>query len=330
MSVNNYTKLTTNANAKKVVTGYSMSAYINENGEVFTMGSNTDKQLGRDAVEVPLSNFGLAELPTGIKAVDLVLTDTNMIVLGNDGGIYVCGYNICFNDKLSTPAYRIEKLTKIDLPNNQKAIEISDLDGCFVVVDDKGDVHIMGYNVVSTIGAKSREWNTYHFDNPIIHVATAEKDIIVVDAKGDLYGIGRNWYGELGLGDTQTRKEFTKIPLDENIIPKYIEGAQSQFLMLTTNNELYAWGYNNYSVFGVDNSIQSSFLKPTKISYEGINNVSLIYSISSYYTQGFAFADEKGDVYGIGYNGLSQFGTGDTTSIMRIPKKLTLNTPVKK
>merc|ERR1739841_51650 len=66
---------------------------------------------------------------------------------------------------------------------------------------------------------------------------------------GDLYLFGGNVYGQLGLGDTNNRHKPIKHPSLSNIID--ISKGGFQTFTKTSNNEIYAFGQNNYSQLGI-------------------------------------------------------------------------------
>ena len=63
-----------------------------------------------------------------------------------------------------------------------------------------------------------------------------------------MYVFGNNEFGQLGLGDTDNRNKPIKHPSLSNIID--ISKGNHSFVK-TSNNEIYAFGYNRCSQLGI-------------------------------------------------------------------------------
>ena len=75
--------------------------------------------------------------------------------------------------------------------------------------------------------------------------------------KDTLYASGRNYYGQLGLGDTTNRDKWTEVTLPDGFkIEKVIAGGDHSFLKGTVDGEakLYACGDNQYGQLGLGHS----------------------------------------------------------------------------
>jgi len=67
-------------------------------------------------------------------------------------------------------------------------------------------------------------------------------------ASDGLYAWGRNDDGQLGLGDTTTRRVPTKVGTDTWVA---VSCGYYHSLGINTDGELYAWGRNNYGQLGL-------------------------------------------------------------------------------
>ena len=83
----------------------------------------------------------------------------------------------------------------------------------------------------------------------IIKIGCGNHYSLCIDVNNDLYVFGDNEYGQLGLGDTNTRFTPIKHPSLSNIID-ISKGGLHTFVK-TSNNEIYAFGYNEYSQLGI-------------------------------------------------------------------------------
>ena len=75
-----------------------------------------------------------------------------------------------------------------------------------------------------------------------------------------LYSFGRNYYGQLGLGDTTDRTSPTKVGTDTWTA---IATGYYHSLAINSDGYLYSFGLNNYGQLGLGNTSNRS--SPTKV-----------------------------------------------------------------
>ena len=115
-----------------------------------------------------------------------------------------------------------------------------------------------------------------------------------VDSSGRLYTWGLNDKGQLGLGDTKSRNEPTKVSLNADAVKVWC-GDKVTFV-LTEDEEVYVFGSNEGNMLGLKSST-TAITKPTK------NSLLSDYSdIEIYPSNGFCLAVMGGEVYGWGKN----------------------------
>ena len=91
-------------------------------------------------------------------------------------------------------------------------------------------------------------------DTPVQHIAMGESHVLVVTRNGELYSFGKNNKGQLGLGDTEPRIEFSIInnpPWGEIPIVSLVANDNGSFA-ITSNGEIYAWGDRLGMMLGID------------------------------------------------------------------------------
>ena len=161
----------------------------------------------------------------------------------------------------------------------------------------------------------------------IIDVAASTNHTVLLRKDGTVWAAGDNSYVLLGTKESGDKKEFTQVA-DSNDTTEYLQNiiaiATSEYnsYALTSNGEVYAWGENWRGQIG-DGTIVNTSYKPSKV--QGISNVIQITSGES----GLEMLKSDGTVWGIGYNGYGQLGTGNTTNQTKLTQVLTAeNTPI--
>ena len=86
---------------------------------------------------------------------------------------------------------------------------------------------------------------------------------LILKNDGTLWGCGYNGYGQLGLGNTNSRTTFTQITTNvDNIKSVYCGGYHT--LILKNDGTLWSTGYNNYGQLGLgDGSNRTTFTQVT-------------------------------------------------------------------
>ena len=130
---------------------------------------------------------------------------------------------------------------------------------------------------------------------------------------GDIYAWGDNYYGQLGIGNTENQSRPVKVTGISNVEELYMNESNHIFAK-TKTGDIYAWGYNYAGQLGTGNTEDQS--RPVKVT--GLSDIEEIYINNS-----STFAKTKtGDIYAWGYNGYGQLGIGNTEMQSR-PVKVT-------
>ena len=129
---------------------------------------------------------------------------------------------------------------------------------------------------------------------------------------GEVYAWGRNYYGQLGIGNTENQSSPIKVNGITNVEEIYRKGAST--FAKTNTGEVYAWGKNNEGQLGIGNKENQNI--PVKVS--NLSNVDNIYVCFG----GYGFAQlNSGEVYAWGKNDKGQLGIGNTED-QSIPVKI--------
>ena len=341
-----------------VSAGFAHSLFVNNLGNVYSFGDNSEYQLGRttdsdyDGTPTLLSNIGhviaisasnyhslvldvygnvfsfgdnyYGQLGHGDNTKCLVPTKieniigdkkiiaisggpNHSLVLDNAGNVYSFGRNA--NGELGHG-----DITNLLFPKkiestfgHLKIIAISAGHTHNLVLDDAGNVYSWGYNGTGGLGhgdtdhllfPKKIESTFGHLK--IIAISAGSFHSLVLDNAGKVYSFGRNDMGQLGQGDTDTRRVPTKIPGLTNI--RAISAGGYHSLVLDNARNVYSFGLGEKGQLGHGNT--TNRLGPTPIT--AISNATAI-------SAGFEHSlvvNKDNRVYSFGKNDRGQAGVG--------------------
>jgi alpha-tubulin suppressor-like RCC1 family protein len=133
-----------------------------------------------------------------------------------------------------------------------------------------------------------------------------------IDVSGNLYAWGKNSNGQVGDGTINNALTPLHITFPTGVTQWLkISGGGTYVLAIGNDNNLYAWGQNNYGQLGQGSSSATNILAPTIISKP--TGVTSWTAISAGNGHSIALGDD-GNVYTWGYNSFGQIGNG-TNSI---------------
>ncbi|MGB0931822.1 MAG: RCC1 domain-containing protein [Chitinophagales bacterium] len=136
-------------------------------------------------------------------------------------------------------------------------------------------------------------------------------------SNGELYASGQ---GDRPFSDSNTTYRFHSIPVKNPSDSPFVELSYNHLCAYarTAAGEVYSWGLNSSGVLGHGDTIKRNI--PTKIQWFEDNNVQIAELIGAPVHPKEAsdavlcmhFLGTDGRMYGCGYNGYGQLGTGDT------------------
>jgi len=278
--------------------GYSHSAYINSDGELYVAGNNASGELG----------LGDTTDRTSWTKVDIdnvekvFITYASTFVIKTDGTVWATGYNYGGNLGLGDTTYRNE-FTQVNITNVSK---ISGGEHTIILKTD-GSLWTCGYNGMGALG-NGTTTNTSTFaqivSSGVVDIWGSMYSSYYIDSSGAVYSCGWNHIGQLGIGNTTDRSSFGTTGITSGA-SKFPSGfSYYDTAVLKSDGSLWGCGANTKGQLNNGNTTnQSSFIQ----SYSsGVEQVTVG-------NQSYSILKTDGSVYSIGDNAVGQLGNGNTT-----------------
>eukprot|EP01083_Nonionella_stella_P005368 15498_1 len=315
--------------------GNETSFFVTCTGNVYGSGRNGSGQLGLG--QSNLSNQMKPQLIKGLSGHRIIKISgsrhgSHTVFLSDKGKVFCAGNNgngqvktaneasvgdpYCINDK-------DEELIKITKKKGKKwlfFVDVAAATNRTAAVTKNGELFCWGNNNRRSMGLESEQ----SFRHPTLEKRLAEKlevklvriDMghsfsLCLDSKGDCYAVGDGSYGQLGLGDTSPKTEWTKVPFEgkwKDISCGYYHGMAIA-KKKDGSGQVYVWGNNQNGQLGLGSRDRKT--EPTPItSFSKNEQISFV--------QGGGFFSgcltTNGDVYVWGSNSYGEQGQGDTTT----------------
>ena len=264
------------SNIKAVATGKNHTVVLDGNGDVYTTGSNTKGQLGRDVSDALKAKYPkLTSIPSENSFVKVIVGDGTVkikaiaasreggygghtVLIDENGKVWTAGINYYMQlGRTVTASNKIDATFKqVDGDVNNTVI-VAAAGGEFhtVLLDHEGNVWTAGdsfYGANGQNGARCRVFTKCTIDgNPkIVAIAAGSGYSIALDENGNVYATGQNSSGQLGLGDYTQRNVFTKVTLPEGVKIVSIAAGSNFTVLLDENGKVYTSGLNKYGQLG--------------------------------------------------------------------------------
>ncbi len=276
--------------------GWHMLA-LDDEGTLWSWGSNSFGQLGIKAQEVGMNPKGAVfeptpvdALPIGLKIKSFAAGGQHSVVLTENGEVWAFGWNQygqLGNAKAKTGMNAFEK----------SAVKVDGLDG----------IHI-------------------------VKVAASYYHTMAMDDEGNVYAWGSNQYGQLGSSsvpsglDTPGTMSATPVKVTGLGSVCDIAAGYAHSVMLDIEGSVWSWGYNLYGQVGVANVSVGDFSSYTKTPMkltdwrdeQGLQTDAEIVSIMCLTNHTMA-VDTDDNVWGWGFNRYGQLGNGASDDMNPIP-----------
>lgn len=308
----------TQYNIADVVCGGRHSVIIKNNGEIYIAGSNDYGQSGMGSNNTgyyyeftKMSGRSAYSTAKSFKVIKKIACGHHhTCILNNVGDLYITGINDNGQVGTGTTTTPIWDFTKV--LTNVKDVYCGYYN-TFAIKNDN-TLWACGYNNYGQLGlehttnpVRTFTQVTKNADN-IKEIAGGYNHTFILKNDGTVWSCGRNNYGQLGLGNTDTYLNFTKVTTLSNI--KQISCGQYHTMALTNDGVLYAAGESaNYRLgynTNMTDHVNFAKINSSVITNEGIDQVACTMSST------YIIKDKK--LYACGQNSYGQLGTGNTTT----------------
>ena len=334
------------AEKKKVVQvslGYSYSAAITEEGDLYLWGYNKDGQLGNGTNEN--SNEPI-KVMSNVKEV--CLGEYHSAAITEEGDLYLWGRNFNGYGQLGNGTNG-DSNVPIKIMSNVKKVSLGEYHSA--AITEEGDLYLWGLNECGQLGNGTNKNSIIPIKimSNVKEVCLGNFHSAMITEEGDLYLWGLNEYGQLGNGTNKDGNEPIKIM--SNV--KEVSLGRDYSAAITEEGDLYLWGYNWHGQLGNGTNEDSNV--PIRIM-SNVKEVSLGETHSAaimeedLYSWGWlnnkpysnvptkimdnvkevclgaahgAAITEKGELYLWGYNWHGQLGNG-TNEDSNVPIKITI------
>ncbi|MBE5965121.1 MAG: hypothetical protein E7252_09440 [Lachnospira sp.] len=342
----------------KVAASYYASAGIDENGKVWTWGSNGYKQLGRgqnDAiVQIPERVGGSNDSISGETIVDISAGYDHILALDKEGKLWAWGQG--YDGELGvymsgSYAYTPICITKKDGP--LRGVKIKKICAGYensAVIDADGKLYTMGYNGNKQLGVEQTEYNKYVYclneeypefknvkfvDARYPRAYSYNDCLIALDENGNVWTCGYNYNGQLGYEDGYGQSSTYQYKLKclntiegNALYGKKIvsieNGGYDTAAAIDEDGNLYVWGHNSYGELGIGNT--NTTYEPTCVTTDSTNRLygKKIKTVQMGYGMTLVI-DDEGKIYTSGENYSGQLGIGDSNTSITLTKFACIN-----
>ena len=305
------------------------TAYVKNDGDLWTTGKNSDGQLGlfhSSDIDTPtivsMGNFavslggGGASLGGGGGGVSLggsIHFGVAKVAIGNGHTIYVReqnGTHYAFSSGRNNAGqlglghqYSQSWISHLSFSESVRQVAAGYDFSLFLTqsgalygtgVNDSGQLGLGHENNVTTLQLTRRQG--------VRQVAAGFYHSLYVMKDGSLWGTGRNLFGQLGLGDQVDRNRSTLV-LPSGV--RQVTTGKRHSLIVKTDGSLWAMGKNDFGQLGTGGT--NDFLVPTLIEPGGVKQASVGLDHSLY-------VKWDGTLWGMGNNNYGELGLGNQST----------------
>jgi alpha-tubulin suppressor-like RCC1 family protein len=291
-------------------------------GNVYATGTNARYMLGNGAApSVVATSPVVFGLPGGVDALDVLVLEETVHVLGDDGKVYGAGLN-SRGELGDTTSTATSTPVEMQLPIGQTAVEFAKLEGFYTqmvtVITADGSVFSSGDNSGGKMGngtANGVQSTPIEFQLPGgVSADTAiigDGHLTVLGDDGEVYSAGYNGgaFGNGSAANTSTPVVF-QLPGILTAQQVYVSVYQSVIVVRASDNQLYGAG-SAYGTLGTGstNTETTPVKYPLPIGVDATADVEIMSDL-------MMVRGTDGEVYVSGGNYESQMGNGNASQVL--------------
>ena len=310
---------------------------LDDNGKVYTWGSNVGGQLGNgtendSSVPICISDTENSVLK-GKNIKNISVNGNTVCALDDNGKVYIWGENNYgqlgngTTTNSSVPICISDTENSVLKGKNIKNISANGYTVC--AIDDNGKVYTWGENERGQLGNGTKNDSSVPIcisdtENSVLkgknikNISVNGNTVCALDDNGKVYIWGENNYGQLGNGTTTNSSVPICISDTENSVLKgknikNISANGYTVCAIDDNGKVYTWGENNYGQLGNGTTTNSSMpICISDVQNNALNNATITKIITM--SVDIYAIDDNGKLYAWGENDYGQLGNGTTTS----------------
>jgi alpha-tubulin suppressor-like RCC1 family protein len=301
------TRLKQNGTSKSAA-GESHTVYVTDNGDAYSFGNNEFGQLGLGDM-VRSTRIPMRIIQPVVLWKDVSVGSYHSILLSRVNKVYAMGGrnadHICLGNRVN-----VAIPTLIVFPGGVSIVKTSSNLRHNLFIDEDGNVWSCGNNADGQLGrppgSDTLPGKIPGFSNISAIACGHYHSLIITADTGLVYSFGRNSKGQLGLGDTVSRKSPEQILAFGNAQIVTASCGGDHCLVVDKNDKVWTWGVNNFGQLGL-NDFHSRFV-PTLI--RTISGQKLICTGWRH-----SLIGSPSGVYSCGLDNKGQLGLGGQTDI---------------
>ena len=285
----------------EIAAGISHSLFLTTSGVVYSVGGNTEGQLGS-----PATTFTTTPVPVQFNETitKIFAGEKHSMLLTFSGKVIVFGDNT--NGQLGDGTTN-KRTAPFELPLIETIQDISGGKYHSLLLTNKSEIYSFGRNLFGELcdGSTTQRLSPIKIQSneTFMKISTGQDISVLLTTKNEVYTCGRNDKGQLGdLSLTDSKIPIKTYEIGKKF--KQISSSTEHSVVLSNDGIGYSFGSNQYFTLGITN------LDPKIPNLSEYNGKSKITKISS--GNGFSVVlSANKTAFTMGNNGFGNLGTGD-------------------